>query len=388
MTRKINRGVHTNSDSSRQVFNKTQILNCSGTVKHPYLHFSWYSGQSAQRCHCFHSHCRSTLKEKGERKEGYDRSPRLRRGVLTSTVSRMLRRGLRVEAFKPPDTRPRVIPPAQRHNKHQNDLSTSSPVQTPTHFHACVSVLTTLVLTHHFLKPLGDMGRKQLIKRKNSPWIFFQWQTYYIKVEHKFPSHTGSWFIHVKKTLLSLKYTSKWPTFWLWLFAHKLHLPWETVLGDSLWRKIKPSPWNRVISGRKEKGGILVHGERIKACNIPLVSLEKCLLHPQLASSSTKMSIWLNSANTDCWAGLGRAGGACFLLTNTRLWFAHKLPMTHPPTGLSLCLKGQWGWEKPTGQQAGKGGSSSPHSTRWLSWKVTTPNVPFCTHCLLRSWKG
>ena len=45
------------------------------TLKEPYLRFSWCTGQSAQQCQYFHSHCRSTLQEKGEGRTGYNCSP-------------------------------------------------------------------------------------------------------------------------------------------------------------------------------------------------------------------------------------------------------------------------------------------------------------------------
>lgn len=57
----------------------------------------------------------------------------------------------------------------------------------------------------------------------------------------------------------------------------------------------------------------------------------------------------------------------CSLLTNTQLQFAHKL--THDSSLFSFCLKGQWGWEKPTGQQAGKEWGSSPHLALWALLK-------------------
>lgn len=47
------------------------------------------------------------------------------------------------------------------------------------------------------------------------------------------------------------------------------------------------------------------------------------------------------------------------------------LLMTHPAAEFFLCLKGQWGWEKPTGRQAGKEWGSSPDSTLGLAWRVT-----------------
>lgn len=99
MSRKIDRTVHTNSDFLRQVFNKTWILNCSGTLKHPYLRFSWCSGQSAQQCHCFHLHCHSTLKEKGEGRMGYNRSPLSRHWDLTQQSPERPAVALRDEAF-------------------------------------------------------------------------------------------------------------------------------------------------------------------------------------------------------------------------------------------------------------------------------------------------
>ena len=45
--------------------------------------------------------------------------------------------------------------------------------------------------------------------------------------------------------------------------------------------------------------------------------------------------------------------------------------MTHPATVLSLWLKGQWGWEKPTGQQAGKEWRSSRTLPLGPAWRLT-----------------
>lgn len=52
--------------------------------------------------------------------------------------------------------------------------------------------------------------------------------------------------------------------------------------------------------GRVEIFHTLIYREQIKVCNVLFVYLEKWLLHPQSASSSMKMHIWLDSANADC----------------------------------------------------------------------------------------
>lgn len=138
MSRKIDRTVHANSDFLRQVFNKTWILNCSGTPEHPYLRFSWCSGQSAQRCHCFHLHCHSTLKEKGEGRMGYNRSPLSRHWDLThSAVSRKARQGAKWWGFLLPAPNcqthsPEWLPWHDRSNKswiiHQPLLKSKHPL--------------------------------------------------------------------------------------------------------------------------------------------------------------------------------------------------------------------------------------------------------------------
>lgn len=70
---------------------------------------------------------------------------------------------------------------------------------------------------------------------------------------------------------------------------------------------------------------------------------------------------------------LGRRSGGgsavCWQTPSSDLLIS--LLMTHPAALLFLRLKGQWGWEKPTGRQAGKEWGSSPHSTLGLAWRVT-----------------
>lgn len=55
--------------------------------------------------------------------------------------------------------------------------------------------------------------------------------------------------------------------------------------------------------------------------------------------------------------------------------------MTHRATVLTPCLKGQWGWEKPTGQQAGKG-MKAPQLCPWSYLKGDLPQMShFCKNC-------
>lgn len=158
---------------------------------------------------------------------------------------------------------------------------------------------------------------------------------------------------------------------------------------DSLWRKIKPPPWNNFREEGKGRDPSSQRTNQGVQCptwipgKVSSPFIVGFLLHENAHLVGQCKCCRLSQPTERLWRG-----GAPFLLTNTQLWFAHKLPMTHPATGCFLCLKGQWGWEKPTGQQAGKEGKISPHSTRWLSWKVTHSKCPLLQKQPFEELKG
>lgn len=70
-----------------------------------------------------------------------------------------------------------------------------------------------------------------------------------------------------------------------------------------------------------------------------------------------------------------REKGPAFCWQTFSLGLLINVHMTHRATVLTPCLKGQWGWEKPTGQQAGKEWKKLPNSALDPTWRVTSPNV-------------
>lgn len=78
-----------------------------------------------------------------------------------------------------------------------------------------------------------------------------------------------------------------------------------------------------------------------------------------------------------------RGGGSTFCWQTLSFGSLMSLHMTHPAAVFPLCLKGQCGWEKPRGQQAGKEWRSSPHSTLGAGLKGDLLQMsPFCKNCL------
>lgn len=162
-------------------------------------------------------------------------------------------------------------------------------------------------------------------------------------------------------------------------------------------KKIKPPPWNCVISGRKEKGGFeifhtLIYREQIKVCNVLFVYLEKWLLHPQSASSSMKMHIWLDSATLTAKAAYrasvkeGRRRLAfCWQTLSFRLLMSYTWLILQPGSLSASKVSGGGKTNRPAGwQRMKKLPPLCPLGSleRWL-----TPKVPFCKNCPLKNWK-